>query len=73
MSHDRSKTPAAVPDRLFIGAPEAARLLGLDQRTIRRALEKGEVPGFRVGVAWRIPTAWVRAQAGIGTHDAAPA
>jgi excisionase family DNA binding protein len=71
MSRQRSE-PAALPaGRLFATTPEAAQVLRTDERTLRRALEAGQVPGFRVGVTWRIPVAWLREQAGLG--DGAPA
>jgi excisionase family DNA binding protein len=51
--------------QLFIGVPEAAALLGCDERTIRRALAKGEIPGQRLGARWAIPSVWLRQQAGL--------
>jgi excisionase family DNA binding protein len=60
------------PGRLFATAPEAAEILRADPRTVRRALEAGEIPGLRVGGRWRIPVAWLRQQAGQG-GDSAPA
>jgi excisionase family DNA binding protein len=79
MASPRSDTPelrwadGVLPPqgRLFATAPEAAKVLRTDERTLRRALEAGQVPGFRVGVTWRIPVAWLREQAGLG--DGAPA
>ena len=57
--------------QLFIGIPETALLLNRDERTIRRAVERGEIPGQKFGARWSIPTAWVRQQAGI--TEGAPA
>ena len=34
---------------------EVAVLLGLDPRTIRKYVELGEIPGFRVGKQWLYP------------------
>src|SRR5437016_2683138 len=52
--------------RLFATAPETAAVLRADERTVRRALEAGQIPGFRCGATWRIPVAWLREQAGLG-------
>jgi excisionase family DNA binding protein len=68
MSRQRSKPAILPPDRLFATAPEAASILRTDERTLRRALESGQVPGFRVGVTWRIPTEWLRKAARGGDH-----
>jgi excisionase family DNA binding protein len=59
--------------KLFAEVPEAAEILRYDPRTVRRALEAGDIPGVRVGGRWRIPTAWLREQARIGGTDAATA
>lgn len=58
--------------QLFIGIPETALLLNRDERTVRRAVEKGEIPGKKFGARWSVPTSWVRQQAGI-TEPAAVA
>jgi len=42
--------------RLFIGVPEAARhVFEVDERTLRRAIADGQVPGVKVGVRTLIP------------------
>lgn len=46
--------------RLFMSPQEVAAALGADPRTIRRAIAEGQIPGFKVGVFWKIPTAWLR-------------
>jgi hypothetical protein len=52
-------------DRLFANAPEAAAILGRDPRTIRKAAEKGEIPGaHKLGAKWLFPVQWLREQAG---------
>ncbi len=51
--------------RLFCNTTEASALLGVDPRTLRGALERGEVPGVRTGATWRIPVAWLRREAGV--------
>ena len=36
-----------------IGAKEAAEMLGVIPRTVVRLVERGEIPGFKVGDVWR--------------------
>jgi excisionase family DNA binding protein len=50
-------------ERLFVSVPEAAELLGVDPRTLRRAIEDCQVPASRVGARVLVPTAWLRGQA----------
>jgi hypothetical protein len=57
--------------QLFIGVPEVASITGRDERTIRRAVEKAEIPGQKVGANWMIPVAWIRQQAGVAESAAA--
>jgi excisionase family DNA binding protein len=38
----------------IITPAEAARILGVHQRTVQRLLKRGELPGFRAGFHWRI-------------------
>jgi excisionase family DNA binding protein len=59
--------------QLFLSPTEAAELLRSDPRTVRLAAAAGEIPGFKVGTFWKIPTSWLRAQAQIGDGDAAAA
>ena len=47
---------------LFATPPEVAELFRVDARTIRHAVENGEIPGTKLRGAYRIPTAWIRAQ-----------
>jgi excisionase family DNA binding protein len=68
-----SRLAAMLDSQLFASAPEAAEILRIDRRTLYRALEAGEVPGFKTGVSWKIPTAWLRQRAGMGDRDAATA
>jgi excisionase family DNA binding protein len=71
---DRERTLTAILDsQLFASAPEAAEILRVDRRTLYKALEAGEVPGFKTGVWWKIPTSWLRERAGMGDRDAASA
>ena len=64
MSRHRSETATVPPGRLFASVPEVAGILGLDERTVRRAVADGQIPATKVGVRVLIPTAWLRAQAG---------
>lgn len=61
------------PGRLFLSVPETSVILDLDRqgRTVRRAIEAGEIPAIRVGPQWRIPVAWIRAQVHLGA-DGSP-
>jgi len=69
-----SDSPTGVLDgKLFADVPETAQILRYDQRTVRRAIEAGEIPAVRAGGRWRIPTSWLREQARIGDSDAATA
>ena len=51
--------------KLFADIPAVADILGRDERTVRHAAEKGEIPAKKVGARWLVPTAWIREQAGI--------
>ena len=55
--------------RLFASVPEATKILGYDKlgRTVRRGIANGEIPAVRVGATYRIPLAWLREQALLGT------
>jgi len=62
-----SYSAATVLDgKLFADVPETAEILRYDQRTVRRAIEAGEIPAIRAGGHWRIPVAWLREQARLG-------
>lgn len=65
-----SETTTVLGGKLFADVPEAAAILRYDPRTVRRALEAGTIPGVRAGGRWRIPTAWLRAQAQLDADDA---
>lgn len=60
-------------DRLFADIPQAASILGRDERTVRHAAAAGEIPATKVGTKWMIQTAWLRQQAGIADLPAAAA
>jgi excisionase family DNA binding protein len=54
---------ADLDDRLFFRVPEVAALTGMDARTVRRAIEAGEIPAQRYSGRVLIPGGWVREQA----------
>ena len=57
-------TLADLDGRLFADVPQAASILGLDERTVRKAAAAGEIPAEKIGAKWMIRTAWLREQAG---------
>ena len=65
-----ARTPGRLDGRLFADVPEAAALLGRDERTVRKAAAEGEIPATKVGQKWLIPTAWLREQAGLAAPSA---
>ena len=54
--------------RLFATVTEASAILGYDKqgRTVRAAIAAGVIPAIRAGATWRVPVAWLRAQASAG-------
>jgi excisionase family DNA binding protein len=46
--------------RLWATTPEAAAVMERDIRTVRAALQRGEIPHTKVGVRYQIPVAWLR-------------
>jgi excisionase family DNA binding protein len=52
-----------VKNKLFANTSEAAAILDIDPRTLRAAIDRGEIPGTRAGANWRVPVAWLREQA----------
>jgi excisionase family DNA binding protein len=48
-------------DKDTITPREAARILGIHQRSVQRLLKRGELPGFRAGFHWRIRRAELEA------------
>lgn len=55
--------------RLFATTTEVSIIFGYDPegRTVRKAVDAGEIPHVRVGATRRIPVAWVMEQARLGT------
>ena len=45
----------------YLTVTEAARILRVDPRTVRRMAADGRIPGaVKMTKVWRIPAAWVR-------------
>ena len=55
--------------RLFATVIEASAVLSYDRagRTVRKAIQAGEIPAVRAGSTYRVPVAWLRQQLGMGT------
>lgn len=47
-------------DKLLVGVPEAAKMCGIDAKTLRKKIEAGEVPAERFGRHIKIPVWWLR-------------
>ena len=56
-------TLADLAGRDFATVAEAARVLHVDPRTVRRAIASGDIPATRVGSDYRLPVLWLRARA----------
>jgi excisionase family DNA binding protein len=50
---------------LFATTTEASAILNYDPRTVRAAIEAGEIPAIRAGSTWRIRVSWLREQVGL--------
>jgi len=46
----------------YIAVPQLAKIIGCDQRTIRRMIEDGHLRAVRVGRCYRIPIEHARAR-----------
>jgi excisionase family DNA binding protein len=44
---------------LFYSLKQAAKLLGISERTLRRQLESGKFRGYKVGRQWKIPKSMI--------------
>jgi excisionase family DNA binding protein len=58
--------PIALEDlegRSFAYPYEVAAILRIDVRTVRRAIEDGEIPAVKTRQQFRIPVAWLRQKA----------
>ncbi|TNM67763.1 helix-turn-helix domain-containing protein [Streptomyces sp. NP160] len=38
----------------MVGKPYAAQTLGVSERTVRRLIDSGDLPAFKVGAQWRL-------------------
>ena len=56
--------------KLFATTTETAAILNYDSRTVRAAIEAGEIPSVRAGSTYRVPVAWIREQARLGGQSA---
>jgi excisionase family DNA binding protein len=56
---------AAVGNSMFTTVPVVAKLMDLDERTVRRGIERGEIPAVRVASATRIPVTALLRLAGL--------
>lgn len=67
----------AVGDRLFLLVGEVAEILRTDPRTVRRAIEAGDITAVRVSGVVRVPTQTFLAECGLVAPqeepDSAPA
>lgn len=59
------------PEIEIIGAKEAARLLGMDYKSVLRGLARGDLPGVRVGRVWRISKAALLSRLGLEPNESA--
>lgn len=72
-SPDAKAALERIDGKLFATTTECGAVLRYDTRTVRQGIESGEIPAIRVGATWRIPTAWLREQALLGTEGSAGA
>jgi hypothetical protein len=56
--------------RLFVTVPEAAVILDSDERSVRRAIDAGDIPFTPVGPRKLVPVSWLRRAAGLDTTGA---
>lgn len=59
--------------RLFATTTETAAILHHDPRTIRKAIDAGEIPSIRVGATRRVPVSWITEQARLSAGGSAGA
>ncbi len=50
---------AAETEPDMVKAREAAGKLGVNSRTVKRAIAKGDIPGTRVGTVYLVNAAWL--------------
>jgi excisionase family DNA binding protein len=61
--------PPSLIGRLFTTVTEAAKVLDVDPRTLRRSIEAGECPAVRISDTVRIPVPAFLRWAGIDLED----
>lgn len=57
--------------KVLLSVPETAHATGLDVKTVRAAIERGEIPGQRIGRLLKVPRWWVDQQREGPRSDAA--
>lgn len=62
---------SGMQDKVLLSAHEAAKATGLNVKTIRAAIERGDIPGQRIGRLFKIPRWWVDQQREGSRSDAA--
>jgi hypothetical protein len=50
------------PKKALYGVPEGAEIIGMDEKTLRQAVETGQIPGMRIGRVYKIPHWWIDQQ-----------
>ena len=58
--------PTELESRTYIKTTEWAELTLTDARTVRRAIEAGQIPAVHICGAIRIPAEWARRQLRLG-------
>jgi excisionase family DNA binding protein len=59
---DIKRGPVTIEDldgRNFAYPHEVAGILRCDVRTVRRAINDGQIPATRIGAAYRVPVGWL--------------
>ena len=62
---EREQARARIERDLFVSAPDVAAVIGLSMGLVYAGLRDGTIPSVRLGQRYRIPSAWVRQQAGL--------
>jgi len=66
-STDAETALGRLEGRLFATTTETAAIVGCDARTIRKMITAGEIPSVPIGSTRRVPVAWIREQARLGS------
>jgi hypothetical protein len=56
---------AAILANQFCSPTEARRILRIGRNAVYNAIRDGEVPSLRIGGVIKVPTSWLKTQAGI--------